>query len=261
MDRRTTSYLGFSTALVLIYFVTGKLGLQLATIHPSATAVWAPAGISLAACLFFGPRIGPAIFLGAFLVNLTTAGSALTSIGIGIGNTLEALSGAYVIRRFAKGLAVFDRTVDAFKMLIFAAGFSTMLAASVGVTTLCLGGYAAWSQYGEIWLTWWLGDAAGDLIVAPLLILWSTNFRFDWTQQQILEAILLLFSTVAAGCLMFGSWPPSLGRNGSLRVFGFAGAVLGSVPLRSSRGGDCAFYSSGDRDRGHIKGTRSVFTR
>ncbi len=211
-DSRTAFHLGVCTVLVLIYFITGKLGLRLATIHPNATAIWAPAGISLAACLLFGSRVAPAIFVGAFLVNFTTAGSALTSIGIGLGNTLEAVTGAYLIRRFARGLAVFDSTVDAFKMLVFAAGFSTMLAASVGVTTLCLGGYAHWPQYGRIWLTWWLGDAAGDLIVAPLLILWSTNCRVDWTRQQLLEAILLMFSTVAAGCLMFSGWPPSLGR-------------------------------------------------
>jgi len=219
-DSRTAFHLGVCAALVLIYFITGKLGLRLATIHPSATAVWAPAGISLAACLLFGSRVAPAIFVGAFLVNFTTAGSVLTSIGIGLGNTLEAVTGAYLIRRFARGLAVFDSTADAFKMLVLAAGFSTMLAASIGVTTLCLGGYASWSHYGRIWLTWWLGDAAGDLIVAPLLILWSTNYRIDWTRQRILEAFLLLSSTVAAGCLMFSGWPSSVGRTIPLEFLG-----------------------------------------
>jgi PAS domain S-box-containing protein len=212
MDPGAVFYVGVYAALVLVYFITGKLGLRLATIHPSATAVWAPAGLSLAACLFFGSRIGPAIFLGAFLVNFTTAGSALTAVGIGIGNTAEALTGAYLITRFAGGLAVFDSTVDTLKMLVFAAILSTMLAASVGVTTLCLGGYAQWSQYGRIWLTWWLGDAAGDLIVAPLLILWITNHRIDWSREQLLEAVLLLFATVVAGCFMFSGWPSSLDK-------------------------------------------------
>lgn len=67
--------------LAAIYFVAGKLGLSLALVNPSATAVWPPAGIALAALLVLGYRVWPGILLGAFLVNFMTAGSAATSIG------------------------------------------------------------------------------------------------------------------------------------------------------------------------------------
>ena len=59
------------------YYLAGKLGLQLAVVNPNATAVWAPTGISLAALLLLGYRAWPAIFAGAFLVNLDTAGEFL----------------------------------------------------------------------------------------------------------------------------------------------------------------------------------------
>ena len=75
--------------LAVVYFAAAKLGLRLAFVNPSATAVWPPTGIALAAFLIFGARVGPAIFVGAFLANLTTAGSIATSIGIALGNTLE----------------------------------------------------------------------------------------------------------------------------------------------------------------------------
>src|SRR5207244_5708982 len=97
-------------------FVAGKIGLVLAAVHPSASAVWPPTGIALAATLLLGYRVWPALFLGAFLVNVTTAGSVWASLGIASGNTLEGLLGAFLVRRFANGLKVFDRARDIFTL-------------------------------------------------------------------------------------------------------------------------------------------------
>src|SRR5436190_24143928 len=93
--------------LTLVYFVAGKLGLTLASLHASASPVWPPAGIALAALLLLGYRAWPAIFIGAFLVNVTTAGNVATSFAIATGNTLEALAGAWLVNRFAGGTNVF----------------------------------------------------------------------------------------------------------------------------------------------------------
>src|SRR6476620_6238311 len=79
------------------YVLAGKFGLQLALFHPSATPVWPPTGISLAAFLLLGYWVWPAIFLGAFAVNVTTAGSMVSSLAIATGNTLEGLIGALLI--------------------------------------------------------------------------------------------------------------------------------------------------------------------
>src|SRR5215510_13657116 len=97
------------------YFVSGKLGLSLAFVHPSATVVWPPTGIALAILLVLGYRVWPAIFVGAFLVNLTTRGSVSTSIGISIGNTLEGLVGAYLVNRFAGGRDALAQTGSFFR--------------------------------------------------------------------------------------------------------------------------------------------------
>src|SRR5437879_11287181 len=66
-------------ALAAVYFAAAKLGLMLAFVHASATAVWPPTGIALASMLLLGPRVWPAILLGAFLANVTTAGNLWTS--------------------------------------------------------------------------------------------------------------------------------------------------------------------------------------
>jgi PAS domain S-box-containing protein len=186
-----------------VYFVAGKLGLALAFVHPSATAFWSPTGITLAAFLLLGYRVWPGVFLGAFLVNTTTAGSVATSLGIAMGNTLEGLAGAYLVNRFANGRNAFDRPQDIVKFIVLAAMVSTAVSATVGVTSLSLGGSANWADYGSIWLTWWLGDAGGDLIVAPLLVLWSGAPRVKWHRAQVLEVILLLLLIVLVGQAVF----------------------------------------------------------
>ena len=196
--------------LALAYFAAGKLGLMLALVHPSATAVWPPTGIALAALLVLGGRVWPAVFLGAFLVNLTTAGSWATSLAIAAGNTLEAIVGASLVDRFAGGRHCFDRTRDLFKFAILAAGLSTALSASVGVTSLCLAEFARWSDFGAIWTTWWLGDAVGALVVAPAILVWVSRRRLgrSWRLPRVAEA-LALFGLLAltAGVVFAGLVP------------------------------------------------------
>src|SRR5713101_1225314 len=101
MLKQLLSKLFVITLLLSAYFAAGKLGLMLAFVNASATAVWPPTGIALAVFLVLGYRIWPIILLGAFLVNITTSGSITASFMIAIGNTLEGLVAAYLVNRFA----------------------------------------------------------------------------------------------------------------------------------------------------------------
>src|SRR5438876_4009141 len=91
-------------ALAAVYFCLGKFGLSLAFVNASASAIWPPTGLALAALLLWGFRLWPGIFLGAFLVNISTQGSPAATLGIATGNTLEALLAAWLVRRFCNGL-------------------------------------------------------------------------------------------------------------------------------------------------------------
>ncbi|HSK29970.1 MAG TPA: MASE1 domain-containing protein, partial [Candidatus Limnocylindria bacterium] len=197
--RTLAAVLGLTAA----YFCAGKLGLSLAYIHESASAVWPPSGIALAALLLWGYRLWPAIFLGAFLVNITTQGSVATTLGIAMGNTLEAVLGAWGIHRFANGPRVFERARNVFKFVLIAPILSTAVSATFGVTSLTLGGFAEWQRYPGIWLTWWLGDAVGDLIVAPLMVIWLTLPYPEWKPKRVLEAGGLLLTALLVTYLMF----------------------------------------------------------
>jgi signal transduction histidine kinase len=195
-------------ALAAVYLVAGKLSLSLASVHASASAVWPPTGIALAAFLVLGRGVWPAILAGAFLVNVTTEGNAATSLGIAAGNTLEGVAGAWLVERFAGGTAAFDRPQDVFKFLALAGLLATAISPSLGVTSLCLGGYAEWSQYGRIWLTWWLGDAGGAVVVAPALVLWARQPRPGWTLAQGIELGAMLVLIALVGAIALGGLGP-----------------------------------------------------
>jgi signal transduction histidine kinase/ActR/RegA family two-component response regulator len=190
--------------IAVAYALAGKVGLRFAVVNPSATALWPPAGIALAGFLLFGARIWPAIFIGAFFVNVTTAGSVATSLGIAVGNTLEAAVGAWLVRRFAQGARAFERAPDIFRFALLAGMVSTAVSATIGVTTLALGGYAPWAAFGSIWLTWWMGDAAGDILVTPVLVLWSREHSLGALGRRPLEAAALAVSVVLVGWVTFG---------------------------------------------------------
>ena len=189
--------------LAVIYMLAGKLGLALAFVNASATAVWPPTGIALAAVLVLGPRVWPGIFLGAFLTNETTTGSVVTSLLIASGNTLEALVGAYLVNRFAGGRSAFDQGRDILRFVLLAGFVSTCVSATIGVTTLSLSGLSEWSAYRPTWLTWWLGDASGAIMVAPALLLWTANYDMRWSREQRRELCALIAALVVVAWLVF----------------------------------------------------------
>src|SRR5882762_3894389 len=125
IQSRLLRRVGLLAGIAAGYVVVGKLGLEVAYVHPSATAVWPPSGLTLAAFLLAGYEVWPAILVGAFLVNITTAGSIATSAAIAAGNMLEGLVGAYLVNRFGRGHRACERARDILKLAGFGALVST----------------------------------------------------------------------------------------------------------------------------------------
>lgn len=201
---KDSKHLATVAILAVVYLIAGKLGLQLAHVNASVTAIWPCTGLAFAALLVYGYRVWPGILIGAFLVNLTTAGTIETSAGIAIGNTLEALTGCYLVNRFARGKEAFARAQDIFKFALLAGMAATAVSATIGVLTLALGGFAKWSALGSLWCTWWLGDAVGAVIVTPFLLLWRENPRLSWTREQVTELAFLFLGLFSTGWFVFG---------------------------------------------------------
>ncbi len=190
--------------LAVIYFISAKLGLKLAFVNASATAVWPPTGIAIASFLIFGFKIWPAFFIGAFLANVTTAGTILTSLGIATGNTLEGVVGAYLVNNFASGRFAFEKPRSIFIFTICAGIIAPIVSATIGVYSLTLGGFAQIENIKAIWLTWWLGDASGALIVAPLILIWSYQYKISWNFKRTIEAIILVCILFSVSWIIFG---------------------------------------------------------
>lgn len=192
-------------ALAAVYLIVAKLALKLAFVNASVTAVWPCSGIALAAFLILGYRVWPAIFVGAFVASMLTTGSIATSLGIAVGNTLEGVIGCYLVTRFARGQHAFERAQDIFKFAFFAGMVSTPVSATIAVTTLAVGGSAAWSTAAPVWYTWWLGDTVGVVVLTPFLILWQQDHQLKWTREQIVELIFLFSGLIFTGWVVFGA--------------------------------------------------------
>ena len=190
--------------VAVVYFAAGRIGLTFAAIHSSASAVWPPTGIAIAALLLLGYRAWPAVFAGALLVNLTTSGSVVASFGIAAGNTLEGFVAAWLVDRFARGASCFDRVGDVFRFGGIAA-LATTVGATLGALTLAVTGQAAWPAFPGIWATWWLGDLAGALIFAPPIVLWFRDPRVDIAPGRVVETILAPALVLAVGVLCFAA--------------------------------------------------------
>jgi PAS domain S-box-containing protein len=216
-------------ALAGVSFVAGKLGLAFA--NTDLTAVWPPAGVALAALLLWGYRVWPALLLGAFLVAATTVGLAWTALGIALGRTLEALLGAFLVTQLANGRNAFDRLRDIVKFTVLAGLLSTTVGATVGVLSLTLGDHASWHRFAAVWLTWWLGDAAGAVVIAPFLLLWGRDRRVRLTPATALEVAAVFGAVVLVGFAVFNGLLSPWVKNGPLTFLCLPPLVLAAFRL------------------------------
>lgn len=163
--------------VALPYSILGVLGLKVALLPGEVTAVWIPAGVGLAAVLLQGAAIWPAIALGSMGISAMVDPSPV-SLLIGaftaVGNTLAPLFGSWYIQKFARTAYPFNRHGGVFAFVVGGAALSSALSATIGIATLGFGQWMPWSMAGTAWLTWWVSNAAGVLIVTPAIV---TLFR------------------------------------------------------------------------------------
>ena len=183
------------------YYASAKLGLELAFTNESVTAVWPPTGIALAALVLWGRGLWPGVLLGAFLANVTTDVPVYTAAGIAVGNTLEAVVGAWLLERIGFR-ATLLRLRDIFALVLLAGVVSTAISATIGVASLAVGDSlsgGAWSA----WHLWWLGDLGGDLLVAPAIFVLVTHWPYRDLPGRAVEALLLLALLIGIELVVF----------------------------------------------------------
>jgi PAS domain S-box-containing protein len=201
---------GLSFALILIiaivYFAGAELGLSLASLHSNVTSVWPPTGIAIASLLIFGRQVWPGVFLGALAANLLTSIPIASSLGIATGNTLEALVAYWLLRRTPRWRGTFESVSDVMMFLVYAVVLAPLVAATIGSLSVCFGDPRQWAGFTSLWLTWWMGDGFGALIVAPLLLSWSSPGRIKSRDLPEIAALFVLLLIVVL--IVFGGWFP-----------------------------------------------------
>ena len=190
--------------LAVVYALVARLGLGMDAVGGFATLVWPPTGIALAALLLFGFRLWPGIVLGALIVNIWMGAPVLVALGISGGNTLEAVVGAYALRRvgFRNSL---ERVSDVLALIGLAAVGSTVVSATIGTTSLFLGGVASAAGVGATWRAWWLGDLMGSLVVVPLLLSWAAGRHTFAPLKRVWEVAALGLGLLALVVFVFSS--------------------------------------------------------
>jgi signal transduction histidine kinase len=200
--RATGNRLVLRLVLVTVaYVLAAKLGLSLSVAHGSATPVWPPTGIALAALVLFGPEMCVAVFAGALIANLTTPIPTGAAVAIAIGNTAEALVGWYLLQRLGFRPAL-ERVRDVIALVAAAAVASTLVSATVGAAASLAAGTIAASGFVQFWSIWWVGDMMGDLLVAALLLVWVAPWT-EWRRARALEGIAVLVLIVAVSAFVF----------------------------------------------------------
>jgi signal transduction histidine kinase len=190
-----------SAVVLVVYVASAKLGLSLSVAHGSATPVWPPTGIALAAVLLFGPEMAVAVFGGALIANLTTPIPTGAAVAIAVGNTGEALVGWLLLQRLGFRTAL-ERVRDVIALVVAAGTVSTLVSATVGVVALVAAGTISASDVREQWSIWWVGDMMGAIIVAPLLLVWVPRWT-DRRRERAPEAVALLLLLVAVSWFVF----------------------------------------------------------
>lgn len=211
-------------AVALLYFVTAKAGLRLALVQANATPVWPPTGVALAALLLLGLRCWPGVLLGAILANATTAGTpVLAAVLIGLGNTLTGVVGAVGLGRVLKLDVQLSRWRDIRAFLLFGVLATPLLSATNGTLQVLAFGLTSAAALGDVWWVWYGGDALGLLVVAPVILVWTSRSLPGRGERRWYEGAALAAGTLATCFLVFGQKLPGapFGAGLAVAVFPF----------------------------------------
>jgi signal transduction histidine kinase len=201
---RSPRYVAGVLLLAAAYFGAAKVG-QTLRYTASVSAIWPPAGLGIAALYLWGLRWWPGIFVGELLVNgelhLNDGSVPLGSlIGQQAGNMAEIVVGALLLRRLVGPRVALDRAEQVGGMLV-ALATATAISATVGMTSMWIGGVIESAELPKFWRTWWLGDTAGGLVVLPLALAWLPDPAAAWRRLRTYEGALLVASVVGLGVM------------------------------------------------------------
>jgi PAS domain S-box-containing protein len=189
--RNAATYLVELSITAAGYIGLAEAARLLPAINPAATPLWPPTGFALALILLRGYRIWPAILVGAVFSYLMAGRSLLESCSVGIGTLLAAFAGTWLISRWSKGQQTFGTPSDIAKFAVISFAPTTMISSSVVLAGFILANKLGASDPVVTWSKWWLADAAGTLLIAPVVVLWAMIPLRSFSRWNLLESVAI----------------------------------------------------------------------
>lgn len=200
-------YITLNLLIAIAYAIGVKLSLEFATLIGGVASVWFPSAMTLGLIYLIGDRVLLGIFSGSWLavsldllkVNppLSVFSFILINLGCASGNCLQPLIAKSITNKFVSYKHLFSH-VNTVVIYVVAAAFSPAISATLGMTSVCLGGLVSWNRFGISWLTWWLASALAHLIFTPTLLLWqkrvSLNIKHHFSELAFVTLLFVVIS-------------------------------------------------------------------
>ena len=193
-DRPIIKQLIHTGIIAASYYILAEISRELAATPQAVTPVWPSDGIAAAAVLTLGMKALPGVFLGSFLANIWAFASGVSGgaavfawmqvITIALGTTAGTAVGGYLMRRQLAGQDLLAHSRHVFYFVLYMVLGGTVINATSGVTALCVGPQLPWSAFGAVWLTWWLSNVCGIVVVAPVILVWLRSQRHKLAPQM-----------------------------------------------------------------------------
>lgn len=194
--------------IILAYTLAAILGHKLSIPPGNVTPLWPPSGIALASTLILGYRIWPALLIAGFFSTLISFPHIATttffaSFAISIGIVVEALLGAYFLKKFAKTINPIDSIYSVFVFMFLSCFIASAAGATIGTTSLMLFGIIPFTNYFWTWTTWMLGDFSGCVSIASTILIWKEFKKKSFARERVLELVAILASVLFLSFFIF----------------------------------------------------------
>jgi PAS domain S-box-containing protein len=193
--------------LALAYAVTAKIILNYFAANHVVSIIWPPSGIALAALMLGGNKYWPGIFIGAVIGNaLGGAGAPLfVNIGIGVGNSLEALTAFWLLTHYRQTSISWDYPRDYLNLAIIGS-LCSLISAAFGITMLYLANIISIDMFLPSFIRWWQGDILGIIIICPLITLFTNVTDRVLSKALYLHIIFCFGLAFLLGQAIFLGW-------------------------------------------------------
>jgi PAS domain S-box-containing protein len=185
---------------IAAYVLASGFAQSLAIVPGTGISIWPPSGLFMATLVPASRPSWPWWVLGGFLAELFSNvlwfhNPLPVAILIYTGNALEAAAGAWLVNRTCRRPVRLETLQEVLALVVLGAGIAPVVSATVGSATLAWFGM---QSFATAWPLWWIGDATGVLIVAPLALVVFQNWRGTaqlsaarWMEACVLGLIFL----------------------------------------------------------------------